>query len=110
MCNCKNITPQSKECYAQQVLIDIPSHMEAYRNARLKEGLSAQISIDPCIVAEIKYLWSQGIITYGCCCGHNKFESMVNVNDDNSKEMIGMGYVINHPDKSRIDTFKLKSA
>jgi len=110
MCNCKNITPQSKECYAQQVLLDIPPHMEAYKQARLKNDMTPQISIDPCIVEEIKWLWEQGIITYGCCCGHNKFESMVNVDDVNSKQMLEMGYIMNHQDKSRTDTFKLHSA
>jgi len=110
MCNCKNITPQTKECYAQMVTVEIPPHMEAYKNARLKEGLSSLVSIDPCIYDEIKDLWNKGVITHGSCCGHNKFESMVNVQDDQSDLMLSMGYELNHPDPTRIDTFKLKSA
>lgn len=109
MCNCKNITPQTKECYAQQVLLDIPPHMEAYKQSRLKNGMSPQVCIDKCVVDEIKELWSKGIITYGCCCGHNTYESMVNVDENNSNDMLEMGYVMNHKDKTRIDTFKLKS-
>lgn len=84
--------------------------MDFYRKTRYKAGLSGEISIDPCIVEEIKDLWSKGIVTYGSCCGHNTHESMVNVRDDQSGLMIEMGYVMNHPDKNRIDTFKLKSS
>lgn len=110
MCNCKNIDFGSKENYDQQILVEIPPHMENYRNKRLAEGLSSQISIDPCIYAEIKELWSKGIITYGSCCGHNKVESIVNVAEESIEKMIEMGYVQNHIDATRKDTFKLKSA
>jgi len=110
MCNCKNITPQTKDCYSQMITVEIPDHMASYRESRLKAGLSSEVSIDPCIFEEIKELWSEGIITHGSCCGHNKFESMVNVDESNSQQMIDMGYVMNHTDKSRVDTFKMKSA
>ena len=109
-CDCKNITPQSRECYDQMIVVDIPAHMDGYRNARLKAGLSSQICIDPCIYDEIKSLWNAGIYTYGSCCGHNLNESFVTVAEKDIAKMMEMGYVQNHPDKSRIDTFKLKSA
>lgn len=92
------------------IVVDIPDHMDSYRNARLKAGLSAQICIDPCIYDEIKSLWDVGIYTYGSCCGHNVNESFVNVAEKDIAKMVQMGYVQNHPDKSRKDTFKLKSA
>jgi len=91
------------------ITLPIPDHMEAYRIARDKDGLSGFINIDPCIVDEIKELWSKGIVTYGSCCGHNKLESMVNVDDSQSDLMLEMGYVMNHPDPNRKDTFKLKT-
>lgn len=109
MCSCKNIIPQTQECYDQMVTFYIPDHMKDYRDARLKEGLSPYVSIDPCIIKEIQYLWSIGIITYGSCCGHNIFESMVNVDHKNIRQMVDLGYVMNHEDKTRIDTFRLKS-
>ena len=107
-CNCENITPQSKECYSQMITVEIPEHMKEYRNNRVKAGLSSKISIDPCIYDEICELWKLGIITYGSCCGHNKQESFVNVDESNISKMLEMNYVQNHHDKTRKDTFKLK--
>jgi len=109
MCNCINIIPQSKECYAQMVVIEIPYHMSKYRNNRVKAGLGDKVAIDPCIFIEIWQLWKKGIITYGCCCGHNKIEPFVNVDKKNIKQMLDMGYIPNHYDLTRNDTFKLKS-
>lgn len=110
MCNCVNIDFGSEENFAQQILLDIPDHMEDYRFARISAGLSRQISVDPCIVEEIKYLWSLGIETHGSCCGHNKEESFVNIHNKDIDKMLRLGYVQNHWDKTRKDTFKLKSA
>ena len=107
-CNCKDIIVQSQECYDQMVCFEIPAHMNSYKEARLKAGLSSGVCIDPCIVDEIQYLWSLGVITYGSCCGHNKLEPMVNVDDKNIEQMLNLGYVQNHPDPKRKDTFKLK--
>lgn len=107
MCNCINIEVGG---HANSVAIPIPLHMESYRQSRLKEGLSDTVGVDRCIVDEIKYLWSLGIITYGSCCGHNKGESFVNVSDKDIDTMISLGYEMNHPDKTRRDTFRLKSA
>lgn len=109
MCKCKNIEFGSAENYAQQILIEIPDHMLDYRKARTSVGLSSKISIDPCIVDEIKYLWSLGIETHGSCCGHNKADSFVNVHEKNIQTMLDLGYVQNHWDQERKDTFTLKS-
>lgn len=110
MCNCKNITPASPEAFAQQIVLPIPPHMSKYSEAREKAGLDPTVCIDPCIVDEIQDLWSKGIITYGCCCGHNLHESFVNVDNSHVELMISLGYKMNHEDKTRKDTFKLKSA
>lgn len=107
-CNCKDITPQTEECYAQMITVEVPPHMESYRIAREKEGLSSLISIDPCIYGEICKLWELSITTYGSCCGHNKSEAFVNVAEKDIKQMKKLGYIQNHLDKNRKDTFKLK--
>ena len=109
-CECKNINQQTQECYDQMVSLKIPDHMEIYRKSKIKNNGTDRVCIDPCIVSEIEWLWSKGIATYGCCCGHNKQESFVNVDDSNIQQMLGMGYVQNHTDKERKDTFRLKSA
>ena len=110
MCNCKKITPQSQECYDQMVKIEIPDHMAEYRENRINAGLGKYVSIDPCIFIEIWQLWRNGIHTRGCCCGHNGANpSYVNVANTSIKKMLKMGYIPNHEDISRLDTFALKS-
>ncbi len=109
-CKCENVEPQSENCYSQMIVVDIPPHMAEYRYNRVHSELSDKICIDPCIYFEIEYLWGKGIITYGSCCGHNKGESFVNVDARNIAQMLEMGYKQNHTDKSRLDTFRLKSA
>ncbi|MDM8174815.1 hypothetical protein QT327_10680 [Olivibacter sp. 47] len=107
-CNCVNIDFGSPENYAQAITVQIPDHMSDYREARLESGLSDTVSIDPCIFDEIKYLWANGIVTYGSCCGHNKAEPFVNVDESCINDMLRMGYTQNHPDPNRKDTFRLK--
>lgn len=100
MCQCKNITFGSKECEKQKVILPTPKQWNCSKEA---------ICIDPCVVDEIKILWQYGVRTYGCCCGHNITESMVNVDDKDIDFMIKLGYVQNHIDKTRKDTFRLRT-
>ena len=109
MCNCNNIDFGSTENFAQQVEVPIPEHMKTYKDARLQNGQSPTVCIDPCIVDEVKELWRLGITTYGSCCGHNKAESFVNVGDSDVDRMLELGYIQNHSAIIRMDTFKLKS-
>jgi hypothetical protein len=92
------------------VELEISDHMKTYRQNRLDKGYTSTICVDPCIVDEIKYLWSKGIITYGCCCGHNKLQPMVNVDEKNIQKMLDMGYKIqfNNSRPNDKDTFTLK--
>ena len=106
MCNC-NPNQTDIERYAQQIVIDVP--FQEYTKRRKDAGLSGTSCIDPCIVNEIRSLWDAGILTYGCCCGHNKWPSFVNVSDESIPIMLSMGYIQQHPDPERKDTFKLKS-
>lgn len=108
MCNCVNVEMGS---YDNVVILDTPPHMDGYRQRRNAAGLSGDnIQVDRCIAAEIQELWSKGILTYGSCCGHNKTESMVNVAPIQAGYMLAMGYVMNHGDPNRHDTFRLKTA
>ncbi|MCK5643583.1 MAG: hypothetical protein KAJ19_22480, partial [Gammaproteobacteria bacterium] len=71
-------------------------------------GLSGIIMVDPCIVDEIKHLWSQGIKTYGSCCGHNKFDPNVAIEITDVPEMKALGYTRTKEYPNRPDIFKLK--
>lgn len=89
MCECVNVEMGS---YKNAVSIQIPKHMQKYRDNRLAAGLSENISIDTCILQEVKRLWSLGIHTRGCCCGHNKVSGMINVADESIDKMFELGY------------------
>ena len=53
---------------------------------------SKYIYVDKCLVDEIRYLWKCGVITTGCCCGHNIVEPMINVHEDSERLMSDLGY------------------
>lgn len=96
MCDCRNVSIGS---YDNQVMFIAPEW----------SGKDF-ICVDTCIAEEIFRLWCMGVITYGCCCGHNMHESFVNVDEKDAQTMLDMGYVQNHPDAKIKDTFRLKSA
>lgn len=49
----------------KQVVVELPAFMWI-------ELTRKNISLDLCIIPEIKALWDVGIPTRGCCCGHGK--------------------------------------
>lgn len=68
MCKCKNIEIGS---YGNQVLLSpLPPHMADYK--LLQGGSPVSICVDKCLEKEIKALWSEGVTTTGCCCGHGR--------------------------------------
>ncbi len=79
MCNCKlEVKPQN---YKNQITMYSPS-------------LNKEISIDRCLATEIKFLWSIGIKTTGCCCGHNVTLPFIGVENQYIVKMINLGYNI----------------
>lgn len=68
MCNCaSHVTTGS---YANQVTCDVPDTVTLRMNDP-ELTIRTTVCIDTCIVDEIKSLWARGIVTTGCCCGHN---------------------------------------
>lgn len=99
MCNCIGIEIGS---YGNQVELQRPAHMP---------NGSETICIDKCLKEEIIYLWSLGITTTGCCCGHNKISPYIGVDDKDIKTMKELGYDV-HPNNlypERHDSFTPKS-
>jgi len=88
MCNCINVKMGS---YDNQVELPRPKCMigraEGSPNPKT-------ICIDKCIAEEIQYLWSCGIRTTGCCCGHNIQEGYIGVIDKDIGFMKKSGYKI----------------
>lgn len=76
MCNCENVEIQT---YINQVTLLNPFN-------------NRYIGVDKCLADEICELWDNGIETTGCCCGHNKFRPMININDKYHHDMVQLGY------------------
>ena len=53
---------------------------------------SSSIVVDKCIVDELKWLWSLGITTTGCCCGHRKGKEYIKVIKKDVVRMMFLGY------------------
>lgn len=105
MCNCVNIEPGS---YGNQIELSLPPHMAVYK---AKQGGSKTICVDRCLTEEIQSLWTIGITTTGCCCGHNKLYSYIGVINEDIPRMIDIGYEIrfNHSRPNDNDSFIPKS-
>ena len=84
MCDCVNVEMGS---YNNQVELPRPGHMPSTR------GFTS-VWVDACLKDEILYLWSLGITTTGCCCGHNKVEGYIGVSDSDIHKMKEMGYKV----------------
>jgi hypothetical protein len=91
ICKCINVEFGS---YDNQVEIkDLPPHMAIHKS---KQGGAPSICLDACVADEIQYLWSIGITTTGCCCGHNKAEGFIGVIDEDIPRMKQLGYKVHH--------------
>lgn len=91
MCDCINVEVGS---YSNQLEIPAPKHLIEWAekvNFSLG-GDKKTVCVDRCLVDEIKYLWSLGITTTGCCCGHNKVESYIGVEEKDIPRMKQLGY------------------
>ena len=52
-----------------------------------------EVRVDECIADEIADLWSKGIKTTGCCCGHGYMLGFIQVADEHIKDMEKLGYI-----------------
>jgi len=88
MCNCINVKMGS---YDNQVELPRPKCMLG----RIEGSSNPKtICIDKCIAEEIQYLWSWGVKTTGCCCGHNINEGYIGVIDKDIEFMKKSGYKV----------------
>lgn len=51
-----------------------------------------EVPVDACLADEIQELWSKGIHTDGCCCGHGVNDGYISVWGEHIEEMEKMGY------------------
>lgn len=87
MCDCK-IKDLSQNLGTKQMKrLKLPSLMSKHLT---------YILVDKCLADEIKYLWSKGITTTGCCCGHNFKCPYIGVTDTSSDKMKELGYKVQY--------------
>jgi len=93
MCDCINVKCQT---YDNQVKLVAPVWSS-----------KDYICVDTCLMNEILVLWNRGIITTGCCCGHNYLEPYIGVTDEFIPLMKELGYKVhfNHMRPGDEDTF-----
>ncbi len=79
--------------YEYMIALPIPEHMKEINGGFYTS--KTHVYIDLCLVEEIQNLWSKGIHTFGCCCGHGKQNGSVLVPKKQESEMLSMGYIEN---------------
>lgn len=94
MCECHSYNCPEIGGNVSEVLLDAPSW--AYRS---DGGKQDKICIDACIADTIKHLWDNGIVTLGCCCGHNRDMPSVIVSENENPEKVLK--IINQIDKRK---------
>ncbi|MCT6925292.1 hypothetical protein [Metasolibacillus sp.] len=82
--------PSEFGIYDAMVVLEFPDHVYAINGGYYTTKDSC--AVDVCMVDEIQYLWQQGIVTTGCCCGHGITDAMINVADCSIQKMIELGY------------------
>lgn len=55
---------------------------------------NTDITADLCIGKEIKQLINNGVITYGCCCGHGTSNPTCLVNIESKSILNDLGYIL----------------
>lgn len=90
-----------------QVVVQIPNNIEILYNDPTERRVRKDVSIDRCLVDEIKSLWRNGICTQGCCCGHyGESPAFINIHLDDIYKALDLGYKLyKYPnDSNRKDT------
>lgn len=82
--NCKTVTTIPPHNFIKFNIIGDRTGDEMYKDA---------IVLDACLEKEIQYLWSQGVYTTGCCCGHGTNVGCIQVRDESDiLKMKELGY------------------
>lgn len=64
--------------YSNQVELQTPKHMlelGAVGCLQFRETTC----VDRCISQVVQALWAAGVVTTGCCCGHNKADGFIGI-------------------------------
>lgn len=103
-CNCKGLT----EMHKNEVVLQVPDTVNLKYNAP-DQKTRTTVCIDKCIVDEIKLLWDNGVVTCGCCCGHNdpRYYPYIIIKKDHLLKAINLGFEVIKYRKLDVEIFKL---
>lgn len=94
-CHCRNVAMGSHE---MSVVVPTPEFLRGTFGCKTNKDA---VSIDLCIVPEILWLWSKGVLTLGSCCGHGKQAATICVEDSSIATMHELGYQL-YPDHPHV--------
>lgn len=84
--------------YQNAVILNIPNYMKIENGGYY--STKTTVSIDMCLVEEIKRLWHKKIHTMGCCCGHGKSNGYIQVlTKEDEIKMLDLGYKYENKEK-----------
>lgn len=91
-CPTSRLIPQSQEMYNAMITLEVPEGIEIPYNCG--DELKTHVSVDPCLAAEIYELWNNGVVTGGCCCGHNigAYDAYILVHENSIERTLELGY------------------
>lgn len=64
--------------YTNQVELPTSQHMLGIGSIGCLEVRNT-ICVDRCIADAVQALWALGVVTTGCCCGHNKRDGFIGI-------------------------------
>ena len=82
MCDCLIKVLSQNLGMLQQTYIELPN--------------GKTVNIDRCLEKEIKYLLSKGVVTTGCCCGHNFLLPYIGVTKESIPLMKKLHYKVEY--------------
>lgn len=95
MCNCKTKRLSQDLGDEQQRKLVLPHFMRRYFITVI--GFNKNfLYVDNCLSKEIEFIWSLGIVTTGCCCGHNFKCPYIGVRGEYSETMKKIGYKVQY--------------
>ncbi len=65
-----------------------------------------KVSIDYCIANVVQLLWKKGIYTLGSCCGHNKVNPSIILDNNKSIMALEIEYIIKMIDNRNWDIYE----
>lgn len=110
ICNYKYFKIHGYGTYVHTVLMEKPNHMLVKNIDKSKMTIDRFVTVDICLAKEVMFLWSKGISTTGCCCGHGIDEKggYIGVEDIDINKMKSLGYKV-YPNGDREDSFYSKT-